>query len=144
MQMDLCSQIWWQIQGEACCQRIYTGPRDILWRNILIGNEIWIHTISTCTCSTPWLGNWGNGCQVGIPSSFYMSMTYYSWEKTFPRLKMLNVNLANCIRWNISDPPHPVGDSNYQRPKHLSYLGQSTGVYWKCTKEVETSRYKQH
>ena len=48
------------------------------------------------------------GIQIRIWSSFYMSMIYYSWEKTFPRSKTLNVNLANCIKWKTSDPPHPI------------------------------------
>ena len=39
--MDLCSQIQWQIQGEACCQRMYTSSRDRLWRNLFTGSKIW-------------------------------------------------------------------------------------------------------
>ena len=40
--MDLCSQIQWQIQGEACRQRMYTSSRDRLWRNLFTGSKIWI------------------------------------------------------------------------------------------------------
>ena len=66
--MDLCSQIWWQIQGEVCCQRIYTSPRDRLQRNLFTGSKIWINSISTHTHSTPRLGNRGYGCQIGKPT----------------------------------------------------------------------------
>ena len=226
--MDLCSQILWQIEGKACCQRVYTSPRDRLQRNLFTSSKIWINLISTHTCSTPRLGNWGYGCQIGIltwsawrkiymeqlegfvakgeenkvcrliHSIYGLKQAGWVWNRTFTHTikKKLGFNTIHsdvgaCILCHhhksgdsnmdmililyVDDPlllgdelskiedirACPAtdcfrlstdcwsdlilfGDLNYQKPKHSSYLNQSTGVHWKCTEEVQTSRCKWH